>query len=157
MARVTVEPRAAALLALAGLAGCGGGGGRTPSLSAVPLVDGAQVVAQVRSCDKGANAFCALEVVVADPRYQSSAALLDSQHRLLLASGWTGANADIGEEHAAESPGHKLRLTYAPAFGDLKGIDLGWIKRSKPIALALSRILFERRSAMSLLVEIGAG
>ena len=48
-----------------------------------------------------------------------------------MALGWTGANADTGQQRAADSPGHKLRLTYAPAAGDLQGIDLGWIKRSR--------------------------
>lgn len=64
-------------------------------------------------------------------------------------------DGDTGEERAAESPTHSLRVTYATPFGDLKGIDLGWIKRSQPIAVALSQAMFHRSSAMSMMLEIG--
>jgi hypothetical protein len=74
----------------------------------------------------------------------------------LLKSGWTGADADSGEQRAADSPGHKLRVTYATAYGDLKGIDLGWIKRSRKLTLALSRAIFDHAAAMSMLLEVGA-
>ena len=47
-------------------------------------------------------------------------------------------------------------MTYATAYGDLKGIDLGWIKRSRTITLALSRALFDRASAMSVMLEVGS-
>jgi hypothetical protein len=163
MARVTVERRAAkpaavaALLSAAAMAGCGSSGPRTPDLTALPLTPGAQVVARHRSCDPGASAYCALELVVVDRGYPSSTALLDAVHRRLLDHGWSGANADTGDERAAESPGHRLRVTYATAYGDLKGIDFGWIKRSRPIALALSRAMFARASALSMLLEVGNG
>ncbi len=83
-------------------------------------------------------------------------ALVKQEHALLLKDGWTGANAETGQQHAADSPGHKLRVTYATAFGDLLGIDRGWIKRSRTVTLALSRALFQRTAAMSMLLEIGA-
>ncbi len=89
-------------------------------------------------------------------RPRSADALVKDEHALLLKNGWTGANAETGEQHAADSPGHKLRVTYATAFGDLKGIDLGWIKRSRTLTLALSHALFAHTAAMSMLLEMGA-
>jgi hypothetical protein len=166
MARVRVEPAAAAaiapaavvgLLAAAVLTGCGTGGPRAPRLASLPLVAGAHVVAQDRVCDKGANPYCALELVVTDDGYPTSTALVAAEHRLLRSKGWTGVNADTGDERAAESPGHRVRVTYATGYGDLKGIDEGWIHRSHRVALALSRAMFEQRSAMSALLEIGSG
>ena len=146
---------ATALVAV--LAGCGQGSSQhAPRLSDLPLVPGAKIVAQVRECDRGANAFCALHLVIVDPRYKTSADLVEDEHVRLLAHGWSGANADTGEQHAADSPGHKLRVTYATAYGDLKGVDLGWIQRPRPITLALSRALFDRASAMSVMLEIGS-
>lgn len=139
------------------LGGCGQGSvRRTPDLSQLPLVTGAQVLAEVRQCDAGANAFCGWELVVAARGYRSSDALAKAEHLHLKALGWTGANADTGQQRAADSPGHKLRVTYAPANGDLQGIDLGWIKRSRRITLALSRAMFEHTSALSVLYEEGA-
>ena len=54
------------------------------------------------------------------------------------------------------SPGDKLRVTYATAYGDLKDIELGWISRAKPISLALSHAIFDRAAAMSVMLEIGS-
>jgi predicted small lipoprotein YifL len=139
------------------LAGCGQSSGGTPDVGKLPLPPGAQISLRVERCDKGANAFCAWELVVTSSRARNSEELFKAQHALLLKSGWTGANADTGEQHAADSPGHKLRVTYATAFGDLKGIDLGWIKRSRKVTLALSRALFAHTAAMSMLLESGAG
>ena len=138
------------------LAGCGQSAPRQrPQMGQLPLVPGASVALSVRQCDRGANAFCAVEAVVVAPRYKDSVALVHDERRHLLSMGWAGDNGDTGEEHAAESPGHKLRLTYATAFGDLKGIDLGWIKRPRPIALALSHAMFDGRPAMSMMLESG--
>jgi len=120
------------------------------------MVRGATIVAQARECDHGANAFCALEMVVVDRRYRTSRDLVRDEHRLLKHRGWSSANADTGEQRAADSPGHKWRVTYATAYGDLKGIDLGWIKRPRSIALALSQALFSRASAMSVMLEVGS-
>ncbi len=150
---------AALLVTLLGsLAACGetAGSRLEPKLSALPLVRGAGIVAQTRQCDSGSNAFCALELVVIGRGYQTSNGLLAGEHRLLRAMGWTGAGADTGDEKAADSPGHRLRVTYATAFGDEKGIVLGWIKRSQTITLRLSRALFDRAPAMSVLLETGA-
>jgi len=139
------------------LAACGATNttSRSPSLSALPIVPGASIAAQVRECDRGANTFCALEFVIVDGRYRTSRDLVIDEHLLLKRMGWSSANADTGEQRAADSPGHKFRVTYATAYGDLKGIDLGWIKRPRPITLALSRALFKRAAAMSVMLEIG--
>jgi hypothetical protein len=147
-----------ALVALgAALAGCGASGTHHgPNLAALPLVDGANVVAQVRQCDHGANAYCAIEMVVTDHRYRTSTALVDREHEQLRRHGWTGGVGDTAEQKAADSPGHKLRVTYATASGDLRGVDLGSIQRSHRITLALSRALFDQAPAMSIMLEVGA-
>jgi hypothetical protein len=149
--------RLALVPALAGVvAGCGQGSTQhTPALAKLPLAPDTRIVTSTRRCDPGANAFCGWQLVVVGPRYPTSEVLLRAEHRRLLSLGWTGANADTGEQHAADSPGHKLRVTYATPFGDLKGIDLGWIRRSWPVTLALSRAMFERSSALSMLLEEG--
>jgi len=46
-------------------------------------------------------------------------------------------------------------LTYATAYGDLKGVDLGLIERSENVTLALSRAMFQRASTISMLLEEG--
>jgi hypothetical protein len=149
--------RAAGAVLVVALAGCGQSTAqRTPDIAKLPLVSGAQVALRVQRCDKGVNAFCGYELVVAGPRYRSADQLVKDEHRLLLGRGWTGANAETGEQHAADSPGHKLRVTYATAYGDLKGIDLGWIKRSRKITLALSNAMFRHAPTMSMLLEVGA-
>jgi hypothetical protein len=148
-------PALAALILV--LAGCGSrAGAGSPTLDQLPLVPGAKVVEQATQCDKGANAFCTLEVVVVDPRYKSSEDLVNAEHRVVHGAGWAGLGADTGDERAAESPHHKLRVTYATAYGDLKGIDLGWIHRSSKIARALSRTLFDHASAMSVQLDPGS-
>jgi hypothetical protein len=110
----------------------------------------------VHQCDKGAAGFCAYELVVVAPGYSSSMALLESERRHLLKMGWSGAAPDTGQQRAAESPGHKLRLTYATAYGDLLGWDFGWIKRPWPIVRALDRAMWNRASALSLMLETGS-
>lgn len=140
----------------AALAGCGQSAkSRTPDVSQLPLVQGATVVTQVRECDKGANAFCAIELVVADRRYKTSDDLLLSEHHQLLSHGWSGAGGDTGNERAADSPGHKLRLTYATATGDLQGVELGQIKRPGKIWIALSHTLLDQVPALSMMLEVG--
>lgn len=147
-----------ALLALvAALGGCGQGTRlRIPASSALPLVAGAGIIANVTQCDPGANAFCARQLVVVGSRYSSSDELLASENRRLRQLGWTGTHADISDERAAESPGHRLRVTYATATGDLQGIEQGWIKRSRTIYLALDRALLDRTPAISVMLEAGA-
>ncbi len=143
-------------LVAATLVGCGQGGGHSsPDLARLPLVAGAQIVVQAKECDSGSTAYCAVELVIADPMYKTSEDLLKGEHDRLRAAGWSGANADTGEEHAADSPGRKLRLTYATAFGDLLGVDKHWIQRPRTIQLALSHALFDRSPALSLMLEQG--
>jgi hypothetical protein len=140
------------------LGGCGGSSaGRTPTVSGLPLVPGAKVVAVAKQCDGGANAYCALQLVMVDSRYDTSLDLLADERQKLLADGWTGSSGDTGNEHAADSPGHQLRVTYATVFGDLMGVDLGWIKRQPQIALALSGAIFDRTAGLSMLLETGPG
>ncbi|MGH2869600.1 MAG: hypothetical protein ACRDNK_18795 [Solirubrobacteraceae bacterium] len=139
------------------LAGCGSAAsGRTPPPASVPLTSGAQVLASVRRCDRGANAFCAVQMVIADSHYRNSTELLIGERHYLQGLGWTVSNADTGDEHAADSPGHTLRLTYATAALDLKDVDLGWVQRAGSIAHALSRAMFARQSALSLMLETGS-
>jgi hypothetical protein len=139
----------------AALAGCGDSGNRAADVSKLPLVPGAQIVARAQQCDPGSNAFCAVELVVADHRFKTSLDLLLAQRDQLKQHGWTGANPDTGEQAADDSPGHKLRVTYATAAGDLKGIDLGWIKRSRPVAVALSHAMFAGTPTISMMLELG--
>jgi hypothetical protein len=138
------------------LAACGSATTRAPDVSKLPLVRGAQVVTAARQCDKGANAFCAIELVVVDKQYKDSLALLLGERDALKSSGWTGASPDTGEQAADDSPGHKLRVTYATAAGDLKGVDLGWIKRSRSVTLALSHAIFAQAPTLSMMLELGA-
>ena len=138
-------------------AGCGASAAsRTPDLAGVPLASGAQVLASVRRCDRGANPYCAVQLVIADRRYRTSTDLFKGERDHLHALGWTATNADTGDEHAADSPGHQLRLTFATAALDLKDVDLGWIQRAGIIARTLSATMFKRQSALSLMLETGS-
>ncbi len=140
---------------IAGVAGCGQGTKRDLSLEQLPLVPGAKIATQVKQCDRGANAFCALELVVVDPLYRDSNALEKAEHKWVHAAGWRGIGGDTDNQNAAESPGHKLRVTYATAYDDLREIDLGFIHRPRPIAVALSRAMFAHAPAISMLLEAG--
>jgi hypothetical protein len=122
----------------------------------VPLVPGAKIIAKVQHCDPGAASYCGIQMVVIGPAYRSSDDLIVSERHNLHTHGWTGANGDTGEEGAADSPGHKLHLTYATAPNELQDIDFGWVKRAQPIAQALSRTVFDHHPAMSMLLEVGA-
>jgi hypothetical protein len=146
----------AAALTIA-VTGCGGGtAGRTPQLSSLPLASGVHVMTNVRQCNGGSNAYCAIELVVLGPSYRSSRALVLAERDRLRAEGWIGASPMTGDQLANESPNNELRVTYATAFEDLKGVDLGWITRSWPTISALDRTLFDRAVAMSVLLEIGS-
>jgi hypothetical protein len=140
-----------------GASGCGGGGAQAPAVSKLPLIDGASVIAQAQQCDRGANAYCAVELVIVDRRFRTSTDLMHAERDRLTGLGWSLADGDTGNEHAADSPGHKLRVTYATAEGDLLGIDQGWIKRPQGITLTLSRVLFDRAPAISVMLEKGSG
>ncbi|HEY6398448.1 MAG TPA: hypothetical protein VIX82_13445 [Solirubrobacteraceae bacterium] len=144
----------AGLALAAAIAGCGSSAKNVPTLAQLPLVNGAAIVAHVRQCDRGANVYCAIELVVVDNHYQSSTALVASEKRALKQRGWTRAGPDTSEEHAADSPGRKFRVTYATALGELTGIELGWIQRPRTITLALSRGMFNRVPTMAVMLEV---
>lgn len=148
----------ATLTAAGALAGCGAGtpATRTPTATSVPLVPGSRITQQVRSCDQGSNAFCAIDLVVGNGTYESSDLLLRDEGRLLRKSGWSLANGDVGAQTSANSPGHKLRLTMSTAAGDLQEIDLGLINRPWPIIYALSSSMFDRAATLSMRLEVGA-
>jgi hypothetical protein len=143
--------------AIVGIAGCGSDSQHVPRVAELPLIPGTRVVAQSIKCDKGANAFCGLQLVVVGPGFRNSNQLLKKEHLHLKALGWTGANAEIGGQWAADSPGHKLHLTFATANTDLQGTELGWIKRTRAIQLTLSRQLFARVPSLSMVLEEGSG
>jgi hypothetical protein len=140
------------------LAGCGAGHAqqRTPTAAQVPLLPGSQVAAQIRQCDSGSKPYCALEIVILNRRYPSSDILAHDESHALRKAGWSLADGDTATETAANSPGHKLRLTYSTAADDLEQIDLGLIARARPITLALSSSMFNRMPAMSMMLEVGA-
>lgn len=144
-----------ALATVAALAGCGQSS-RTPDAAGLPLVPGSGVVVSTRECNHGANAYCSIEMVVQNTQYRSPKRLLFAQRDYLHHLGWTAATPYTGVELAAESPGHKLRVTYATALQDLKGIDLGWIARAGAVTMALDRALFARVPTMSVLLEVGS-
>lgn len=142
--------------ALVALAGCGSATSTRPvSLRQVPLVPGAQIVSQATECDRGSNAFCALEAVVVDRTAANSGALTAAEDRLLHKHGWKSSAGDDGDEVAANSPGQKLRVTFATAFDDLVGLDEHWITRASSIQKALDRTLIDRTPAMSIMLEVG--
>ena len=91
------------------------------------------------------------------PRFKTSADLLTSEHAELRKLGWSGAQGDFGGQHAADSPGHKLHVTYALPYTDLGAYDFDYIKRSPAIARALSHVYLQHTAAMSVLLEIGSG
>jgi hypothetical protein len=146
-----------ALLAATAITACGSSAAPTvPDAIRVPLLPGSRVTTQVRDCDTGANAFCALELVVVNPSYGSSLDLLKAEQIYLKTSGWFKTGGDNGLQTGEDSPDHKLRLTYTTAQDDLQGIVLGWIKRPHEFALALSNVMFARSSALSMMVEAGS-
>ena len=137
------------------LAGCGSGN-QVPDLGGLPLAGGSHVVLKTQICNPGANAYCADELVVTNAGFHSSQDFLDTERAILHKLGWSGQYAPNGNEHSDDSPGHKLRVVFATAQGDLIGIDLGWIKRSRSVALALSRAMIRRQATLSLLLLKGA-
>lgn len=152
-----------ARLAIAGLltaiaaAGCGSSvETRVPSVAAVPLVPRTRILVHETRCDRGANAYCAVQLVVVGRGYGSATALLDHERQHLVSLGWGLAHADTGDEHAAESPGHKLRLVFGTAALDLKDIDLAWVRRSRTIGRVLAETMFDRMPALSLMLESGS-
>jgi hypothetical protein len=149
---------ALASLALAAiLAGCGASAPqRTPVAGDVPLVPGAEIAVQARACDRGSRVYCAVDLVVVDHHYVSSDNLARDESHVLQKHGWSLADGDTGLQSGANSRGHKLRLTFATATGDLRQIDLGQISRPWPIIYALSNTMFDRAAAMSIMLEVGS-
>jgi hypothetical protein len=149
----------ATLTVVGGLAGCGAGtpATRTPTASSVPLIAGSRVVEQVRACDQGSNAYCAIDLVVRNAGYKSSDILMRDEGALLRKDGWSQAHGDTSAQSSANSPGHKLRLTFSTAAGDLQEVDLGVINRPWPIVYALSSSMFARAAAISMMLEVGTG
>jgi hypothetical protein len=139
------------------LTACGGTSNRRDlGLTNVPLPPGATVAASVHVCDRGANAYCAEQLVVVGTQYPTSADLLNTENHHLRKLGWTVSRGQTGKQLAAESPGHELRITYNTAYNDLLALDSGWIQRSAPIGRALSSALFARSSAISLMLLRGS-
>jgi hypothetical protein len=145
----------AAFAAAGVLAGCGHST-RSPSAAHLPLVPGSSVIVKVRECNHGANAYCSIEMVVQGQAFENPKQLLFKERDYLHHLGWTPAGPDTGVELAAESPGHKWRVTYATALQDLKSIDLGWIARAPAVAHALDQGIFDRVPTMSVLLEVGS-
>jgi hypothetical protein len=147
-----------AVVLAAGVSGCGKAGARrSPSLDRVPLAKGTRIVAHARSCDHGANAYCAVQAVIVGAGYRSSAALLAGEEEHLRALGWTDTVGDTPKERSADSPGHGLRLSVALATDDLQSLDLGSLKRRPVIGRALSETMFERVPALSVMLLTGSG
>jgi hypothetical protein len=141
------------------LSACGQGSAPgTPSASGLPLAFGSHILASGRRCDRGAHPYCALDLVLAAPagRYRSSGALMSAETERLHRAGWTQTEGDTIHETAAESPGHRLRVTYAQAGEDLLSIEQSRIQRAAPIARTLSRELFARAPALSLRLQAGS-
>ena len=156
------SPAATALVLLAAavpLAGCAEGSapGR-PALSELPRVARTRVLADVRSCDAGSHPYCAREIVLASPhRFIDSGVLKVAERTLLHNSGWHRTEGQTYDEFAAESPGNRLRVTYATAEQDLLAVDERRIQRPAAIVRALSQTLFQRQPALSVLLQAGSG
>jgi hypothetical protein len=150
-----VQAAAVAIGSVVLLSGCGGSD-RSPKLGSLPMVPGAHVVSSVRVCDKGKNHYCALELVVTDPHYASPRDLVLAERNLLRGHGWSGASAQTGDEMADESPGNKLRMTYATAYGDLHDIEFGSVDRTQQTQEALSKQMFAGAIAMSAQLQVGS-
>ncbi len=139
------------------LAGCGGASNnRDVGLKNVPLPRGAQVMARVRVCDRGANAYCAEQLLVTGPRYATSADLLNSENARLRQLGWSDNRGNTGKQLAAQSPGNEFRVYFTTAYNDLLALDMGWIHRSAPIGRALSAAIFDRAAAISVMLVRGS-
>jgi hypothetical protein len=146
---------AAALLA-AFAAGCGQGSAPgTPAVRALPLAPGARIVQRTRTCDGGEHPYCAVQLVLTGD-FRSSGALMEAETAQLHGHGWTETQGDTVHEEAAESPGHRLRVTYGQGSEDLLSIEQGRIHRAPAVARALSRAMFARSAALSLILQAGS-
>jgi hypothetical protein len=127
-----------------------------PSAADIPLLPGAEIAVKAHACDHGSRVYCAVDLVVVDHHYLSSDNLAKDEGHVLQKHGWSLADGDTALQTAANSPGHKLRLTFATATGDLRQIDLGQINRPWPITYGLSSTMFDRTAAVSMRLEAGA-
>ncbi len=144
-----------ACLAALGLSACGGSSDHVPNLAGLPLVPGSRIVARVKQCDPGANAYCAIELAVYNRHYGNSDDLFGAEKKLLQHAHWTNANGLVGPESAADSPGHKLHLTYAAAGSELYSTAEHYVKRPPSIVTALSNAIWgEGTPAMAMIVEV---
>jgi hypothetical protein len=144
------------LVAVVIVAGGRGGTPRTIGLRNIPMLPGTRVLNTVRSCDRGVNPYCTLQVVIAGDRYPTSQALRQTYGAKLLKLGWTTTKGPDGNETAADSPGHELRLTFATAYEDLLGVDSNWIQRTAAISHSLSSAMFDRAPALSIMLFRGS-
>jgi hypothetical protein len=133
-----------------------GGTPRAIGLANIPMVPGTRVLTRVRSCDRGVHSYCALQVVIVGERYPTSQALRDTYGAKLLKLGWTTTKGPDGNETAADSRGHELRLTFATAYEDLLGIDSNWIQRTAAISHSLSSAMFDRAPTLSIMLLRGS-
>ena len=133
-----------------------GGTPRDIGLRNIPMVPGTRVLAKVRSCDPGVHPYCSVQVVIVGDRYQTSRALRKTYGANLLKLGWTTTKGPDGNETAADSPGHELRLTFATAYEDLLGVDSNWIQRTAAISHSLSAAMFDRAPTLSLMLLKGS-
>jgi hypothetical protein len=133
-----------------------GGTPRAIGLKNIPMIAGTRITTRVRSCDRGKHPYCALQVVIVGDRYGTSQALRNTYGANLLKLGWTTTKGPDGNETAADSPGHELRLTFATAYEDLLGIDSNWIQRTKTVSHALSAAMFARAPTLSLMLLRGS-
>ena len=133
-----------------------GGTPRDIGLRNIPMVPGAHVLTMVRSCDPGVHPYCALQVVIVGDRYRTSQALRKTYGARLHTLGWSTTKGPDGNETAADSPGHELRLTFATPYEDLLGIDSNWIQRTKTVSHALSAAMFARAPTLSLMLLRGS-
>jgi len=133
-----------------------GGTPRDIGLRNIPMVPGTRVLTKVRSCDPGVHPYCSLQVVIVGDRHQTSEALRKTYGANLLKLGWTTTKGPDGNETAADSPGHELRLTFATAYEDLLGVDSKWIQRTAAISHSLSSAMFDRAPALSIMLLRGS-
>lgn len=133
-----------------------GGTSRAIGVRNIPMIAGTRVTTMVRSCDRGIHPYCALQLVLVGDHYPTSKALRDAYRANLLKLGWTTTKGPDGNETAADSPGHELRLTFATAYEDLLGIDSNWIQRTAAISHSLSAAMFSRAPTLSVMLVRGS-
>jgi hypothetical protein len=158
-ARLRTVALAAAALCAALVGACGSTRPHVPDLAVLPLPPATRIYTQIRSCNPGRSAYCALDLVLvgAADRYATPVQVFDAEEAVLHRRRWEPVYADYGLQYAELSPGKRWRVIFAPDDHTLRLIDLGDIQRPRALALALSRALFARLPAISLVLEFGPG